>query len=146
MERLVLEKYFYLSFTPRVPWTREACYACNIAPVYQGMETLLFEIIRNACAIVFKVLPQHGQPCYRKCILAFSYLVNGAFVFGQLCVCLLLVSLATLPFLSLHVQVAKVAAAAPWSMVLTCSRTSSSYPASFHPPPPGLKFFLFLFL
>ena len=113
MERLVLEKYFYLSFTPRVQWTREACYACNIASVYQGMETLVFEIIRNAYAIVFKVLPQHGQPCFRKCIFAFSYLVNGTFVFGQLCVCLLLVSLATLPFLSLHVQDAKVAAAAP---------------------------------
>ena len=47
------------------------------------------------------------------CILAFPYLVSGAFVFGQLSVCLLLVSVATLPFLSLHVQDARVAAAAP---------------------------------
>ena len=113
MERLVLEKYLYLSFTPRVPWTREACYARNIASVYQGMETLVFEIIRNAYAIIFKVLPQYGQPCFRTYILAFSYLVNSAFVFGQLCICLFLVSLAALAFLSLYVQDAKVATAAP---------------------------------
>ena len=79
------------------------------------------------------------------CILAFSYLVNGAFVFGQLCVCLLLVSVATLPFSRFTYRTQEfLLLLRPWSMVLTCSRTSSSYPASVRPPPPGLKFFLFL--
>ena len=42
MERLVLEIYLYLSFTPWVPWTWEACYVCSIC------------------------IPEHGNHCLRN--------------------------------------------------------------------------------